>query len=168
MFTILLFPGLIFHEFSHYVMCRILGVKVKKVEIKTKSGYVQHVVPKSIIKSFLIATAPSLLALLFSVILLNIFFDNLVYEAIKFYVIYSFLYVSTPSKEDTNFLEHHKFLKKVLAFPFFVLFRLYYYISRSHYTKAVYSFGVISIVLLLRAAYELDMLDFLIEFFRTF
>ncbi|MBN2368439.1 hypothetical protein JXC34_05465 [Candidatus Woesearchaeota archaeon] len=155
---ILLFPGLVFHEFSHFLVCIILGVKVKKVHISFEEGYVNHTVPKSIIKSFLIATAPTFMAFITSLVLANIFLDELWMEALKFYFIFTILYMSTPSKADTEFQQYHKFLGKVITFPLFVIFRLYYYISRSRFYKVLYSILVINLALLLRAAFELRII----------
>jgi len=147
---ILLFPGVVFHEISHYLMCLIMGVKVKKVKISFYGGSVEHVVPKSIIESILISIAPCVFAISFSVVLINIFLENPLYELVKFYFVFVMLYVSTPSKADTDFMKHHSTWQKVLAFPLFLIVRFYYYASHNEYTKVIFSLTVIIIILLSR------------------
>lgn len=74
---ILTFPGIIFHETSHYLMCRILGVRVREVKFFKLGhvlGYVRHEEVESFTKNFLIIVAPfignSLISVLcFSIIL---------------------------------------------------------------------------------------------------
>lgn len=74
---IITFPGVVFHEFSHYLTCRLLGIRIKEVKFFKLGhvlGYVKHDEVKSFAKNFLIIIAPffgnSLVSILcFSIIL---------------------------------------------------------------------------------------------------
>jgi len=142
---ILLFPGVVFHELAHYVMCKILGVEVKKVSISLDSGFVRHVVPRSIIVSLLIAVAPGVLAAAFSLFALSFSLSNIYYEIVKHYLVFAVLYESFPSKADTNFTANHSLLKKIIFFPLFAVFRLFYFFSRNKYLKAIFSLLVMNL-----------------------
>jgi hypothetical protein len=157
----ILLPGIIFHELSHYIMCKLLFVRVKKVRL----SHVEHYVPKSIIKSLLISIAPFLFSLIFAIIMLNYFFEGY-YEILKFYLVYVVLYCSFPSKADTNFHKHHKILKKVVFYPLFLIFRFYYYISKSKYYKIIYSLCVIIVIHIIRILFQLGFFDQLFQFFN--
>lgn len=54
----LTYPGLAFHEWAHYVMCRMFGVPV--LDVNLWQGYVKHGSPKTRSASFFIAVAPFL------------------------------------------------------------------------------------------------------------
>lgn len=59
--AILTFPGIIVHEVSHLVACRVLGVPVLKVcyfRFGNPAGYVIHEKPDSVYKSLMIAVGP--------------------------------------------------------------------------------------------------------------
>jgi len=54
-------PGVVTHEMSHHIFCKILNVKVIKVcyyNFKDSSGYVRHERPKHLYQDVLIAIAP--------------------------------------------------------------------------------------------------------------
>ncbi len=56
-----LFPGIVFHEFSHYLACLLFGVRIKSVKwFGEDEAYVLHAVPKPV-PSLFIALAPFLL-----------------------------------------------------------------------------------------------------------
>jgi hypothetical protein len=68
LFMILLAPGVIAHEISHYLMCRALGVRVQKLQLLTveknwhlNGSVVPDQIQDSFLKPFLIATAPALI-----------------------------------------------------------------------------------------------------------
>ncbi len=73
--NLITFPGVIFHEFSHYFFCKLTGIKVKKVcffRFGNPSGYVVHEIPKAYSKEILISLSPlifnSLIAILFFIL----------------------------------------------------------------------------------------------------
>ena len=105
----LLFPGILTHELAHYLMCKILNVEVTKfkVSITKQSGFVEHVVPKSIIKSLIISTGPLTISIILSFIILNTELPNTLLRLVSYYLAFTILYNSLPSKEDTNFHKHH-------------------------------------------------------------
>ena len=52
------FPGLVFHELSHYIACLLFGVKVNEVKLfSTTEAYVSHDVPNAW-QGILISVAP--------------------------------------------------------------------------------------------------------------
>ena len=61
--SILTFPGVIVHEIAHLLMCRILGIKVRKVcyfRFGNPMGYVIHEMPRSAWAGILIGFGPLL------------------------------------------------------------------------------------------------------------
>lgn len=68
LFNTLVAPGIVLHEISHYLMCKLVGVKVEKIsllEINKGGGLNGHVevepIENSFLKPFLIAVAPALI-----------------------------------------------------------------------------------------------------------
>ncbi len=143
---LLLFPGVVFHELAHLLMCLLLSVKVTRFKISLTGGFVEHVSPSSIIKSLLVATAPFIAALIAALIMLNIYTSGFYAEALKLYFSFVILYSSFPSLEDTNFQKYHNLLKKILTFPFFVILRLEHLLGKSSQLKTVYAAAMILIV----------------------
>jgi hypothetical protein len=65
--SIVTFPGIILHEFSHEFFCRLLGVKVKKVcyfRLGNPAGYVIHEQSRHFYQAFFIAAGPFILGTL--------------------------------------------------------------------------------------------------------
>ena len=61
MFFFLTFPGVIIHEWSHKIFCKMSGLHVIKTvyfRFGNPSGYVVHEAPKNYIQSFFVATGP--------------------------------------------------------------------------------------------------------------
>jgi hypothetical protein len=144
--NILIFPGVLFHEIAHLLMCLALRVGVRKFKVSLfRESFVEHHIPGSIVKSFFIATAPFLLALLVSFLYMRIFFSSLLLEILKLYIVYIILYKSFPSKEDTNFHESHTYWKKIVTLPFFLILRLQYFLGKSQSIKGIYAIVVILI-----------------------
>ena len=59
--SIFYMPGVVTHEMSHHIFCKMFNVKVKKVcyyNFKDSSGYVRHERPKHLYQDVLIAIAP--------------------------------------------------------------------------------------------------------------
>lgn len=146
---LIMFPGVLFHELAHYLACLLTGVKVTRfnVSLRYQSGFVEHTVPKSIIKSIFIAIAPGLLALMTAFLLIQHYFTSDYLEIGKYLIIFIILYNSFPSKEDTKFYQHHHIVKKVLTFPLFLVFRIFHYFNKSELLKISYCLMVIGAAL---------------------
>lgn len=59
-------PGVVTHEFAHYLVCKLLRVPVYDVDLFSfgdTAGYVEHAVPRSYTKRLLVALAPLLVNL---------------------------------------------------------------------------------------------------------
>lgn len=62
-FNLLFFPGVIFHEFSHFLMCYLLGVRVVGVKWwGLKHAYVVHEKTDKVYKTVLLTIAPFLIS----------------------------------------------------------------------------------------------------------
>lgn len=58
---LVLAPGVVIHEFAHYLVCTVLNVQVGEVvffRFGNPAGYVEHQIPQSYTKRILISTAP--------------------------------------------------------------------------------------------------------------
>jgi hypothetical protein len=67
-FIILVVPGIVLHEISHYLMCKLVGANVERIsliEINRRGGFSGHVgiepIQNSFVKPFLVAVAPALI-----------------------------------------------------------------------------------------------------------
>jgi len=105
MFRLLFYPGVIVHEFSHLIMCLLLGVKVSKLSFGLNESYVKHA-NTGPIKMALIALAPFYLGAILGT--LGFYFGkmnlsgNLILFLIFNYVGICILYNSIPSHQDTK------------------------------------------------------------------
>ena len=104
--SILLFPGVIFHEFSHYVACKLLGIKVMKVKwFSTSEAYVVHAVPNAW-KATIITIAPFLLGNAFGIFLFISANDLLAsfnpLSILFYWFAISIVYFSFPSDQDAK------------------------------------------------------------------
>ncbi|RJR32046.1 hypothetical protein C4569_00810 [Candidatus Parcubacteria bacterium] len=82
------FIGIFWHEFSHYLMCKLTGANVSRFKVKLNYGYVIHQKPKvPFFGTMLISLAPFFSGLIFltAVILLmtDISFDQLMFSLQK-------------------------------------------------------------------------------------
>lgn len=62
--TIFSLPGIVIHELGHYLLCRLVGAKVREVvffEPAGPSGYVVHAVPRHLRQHLVIVAGPLLL-----------------------------------------------------------------------------------------------------------
>jgi len=80
-FSLISFPGVVFHEFGHEIFCRISKVRVVKVcyfQFKNPPGYVIHNEPSKYYQAFFISVGPFISGIIFSVIffLLSKYFSN--------------------------------------------------------------------------------------------
>ncbi len=65
-FNVVLFPGVIFHEMSHFIACIILGVRITETKFwGLEEAHVKHEEP-SLLKTALITTAPLTLGTIIS------------------------------------------------------------------------------------------------------
>lgn len=72
MFYFLTFPGVMIHEWSHQIFCRIFGLNVIKVvyfKFGNPSGYVIHESPRTYLQSLGIAVGPIIFNSLISIML---------------------------------------------------------------------------------------------------
>ncbi|MDD4983887.1 MAG: M50 family metallopeptidase [Candidatus ainarchaeum sp.] len=99
---LLFYPGVIIHEFTHFLACMLLGVKVTKVKFGLKESYVQHHDVHDW-KTIIIAIAPFLFSNIIAT--LGIWYAVKFRPEFYFFVIILWLAVtiifqSVPSKKD--------------------------------------------------------------------
>lgn len=100
------FPGMIIHEFAHYLACILVGVKVYKVKLWGKEeAYVRHAMP-SAWKAIVITVAPFLLCNWLALEVLRTA-NSLLYNSSWISLIYywfalSLLYFCFPSDADAK------------------------------------------------------------------
>jgi len=107
---LIFFPGIIFHELSHYIACILMGVEVKKVEFFGKGdSYVVHG-KANLLQSIIITTAPFILGNIFALIFL-LFAKSILsslspliilFSLFSFWFAVSFIYYSFPSQKDAQ------------------------------------------------------------------
>ena len=103
---LLFFPGVILHEFSHYLACALTGVKVFDVKFfGTKEAYVKHEKP-GILQSILITIAPFFVSNFVGYLLLSeahLLLASYFLASVVFYWIgISAVYFSFPSDADAK------------------------------------------------------------------
>ncbi|MFX0133577.1 MAG: hypothetical protein ACFFDN_08035 [Candidatus Hodarchaeota archaeon] len=105
-FIIICLPGIVTHEFGHFIFCLITGTSVRKVKFFTLGdpkvpgavGYVDCEDPESFLGNFLISVGPAIINGL-CVGLLLYYLPNL-HEAIKYYLIFTLTLSALPSPPD--------------------------------------------------------------------
>ena len=102
----LFFPGMIFHELSHYAACLFLGVNVRKVKLfGVNEAFVVHDRPNAW-KSVIIALAPFLLGNFFALIFIAFGFSLLFvlnpFGLVFLWFALSLLFYSFPSLHDSK------------------------------------------------------------------
>jgi len=105
-YSIIFFPGMIFHEFSHLVACLLFGVKVKKVKfLGLNEAYVVHE-QSNALKSIMITIAPFILGNLISFYFFSYSFSLLFFSNYLGFVFLwlglSLVYYSFPSNQDAK------------------------------------------------------------------
>jgi len=121
-FATITFPGVMMHELSHYIMCRLFKVKIHQLKLfslraehfsfssNAPMGWVSHEPPRKYYKTFLISIAPIIFNTLLAIIFytLSLPFLNNKY---LFSVSYLFIYLgfccganAFPSKGDGEVL----------------------------------------------------------------
>ena len=101
-----LFPGMVFHELSHYIACIFCGVKVRKVKFfGTEEAYVAHEQPNAW-KSIIITLAPFVLGNFFALLLLNAANEMLsefnIFVIIYYWFAFALILYSFPSIQDAK------------------------------------------------------------------
>ncbi len=103
MLRLILYPGVIIHEFSHVFACLFLGAKISKVSFGINESYVKHdkVTP---VKMALISLAPFYIGLLVSILFLflvnrSAFVVWWIFLIIN-YLIFATLFYSIQSEQD--------------------------------------------------------------------
>ena len=129
--SILTFPGVILHEFSHKLFCRMSNVKVietKYFRFGNPAGYVIHEKPHKFFQTFLISTGPLIFNTLVALILF--FIASLfigVFNGVILWLGISVAMHSFPSKGDAKNLwkETNEHIKNnffaVLGYPFVII-----------------------------------------------
>jgi len=100
------FPGMIFHELSHYAACVFLGVKVRKVKLfGVEEAFVVHDMPNAW-KSVIIALAPFLLGTFFALIFIAFGFSLFAllnpFGLIFIWFALALIFYSFPSMHDSK------------------------------------------------------------------
>ena len=137
MLRLLLYPGVIVHELMHFLMCILLGVKVKKISFGIKESYVQHNIA-SPLKIFFISIAPvfgNLIALFIILLSKNKFHNDKVLFFLAQWLVISIIYYSIPSNQDTKnvltvmYSQINKYLKSNIFYKFIaILYFIFVYI----------------------------------------
>ena len=99
---LLFYPGVIIHEFTHFLACVLLGVKVTKIKFGLKESFVQHHDVHDW-KTIIIAIAPFLLSNIIAV--LGIWYavefrPEFYIFAIILWLAVTVVFQSIPSKKD--------------------------------------------------------------------
>ena len=102
---LLLYPGIICHEFMHLFACIFLGVKVKKLKFGLKESFVEHANSDSF-RIFIIGTAPfffgNLIAFFLIIFALKRFISFFWLFALILWIAISIIFYSIPSSQDTK------------------------------------------------------------------
>lgn len=106
-FSIIFAPGLPVHELSHYIMCLLCGIKVRKVKWwGLKGAYLAHDRPKRLFQSILISIAPFIIS---NLIAAGFMLLGLAVSAASFHLGIFFLWIgvsaaffSFPSLQDAK------------------------------------------------------------------
>lgn len=107
-YTFLVFPGVVIHEFSHVVACLITGAKIKDVEFFGESGgHVTHTKPKlKYVGTFLVSIAPLITGILFMLVLSPLLyrevtgFGSYIAKFLIFYLLTTVIITMFPSSKD--------------------------------------------------------------------
>lgn len=147
------FPGVMMHELSHYLMCRLFSVHVSEIKLfslkpahftfssEVPLGWVSHTIPKKYYQTVLISSAPIVFNTIVAV--------ALYISALTYFQIGPFHYVllylgfccavnAFPSKGDGNVLlnsAREELRKKnyfaILSYPIILVIFVMHYLSRA-------------------------------------
>src|SRR3989344_1300238 len=98
------FPGIVFHELSHYLACILTGVDVKEVKLfDPEEAFVRHAVPRAwqavviSIAPFVVGTIAGYYLLLFA---MQFFARSSIFSILFFWLGFSVFLFSFPSTPD--------------------------------------------------------------------
>ncbi len=156
--SILNIPGVMIHEFSHYLFCTISGVKVYEVcyfQFKNPIGYVKHQEPKNFIQSFLITMGPFILGTILSFVLFGYINMNPRISILNIVALWFGVVIavhSFPSRGDGKVLfreaNRHIFINKnpfaILLYPFVLILKIINFLRRYYldFLYAIFLFGL--------------------------
>jgi hypothetical protein len=112
LFVILLAPGIVLHEVSHYLMCRALGVRVQKLRLlevdkhwHLKGYVIPDPIQNSFFKPFMIAVAPSMISTILACLLILVApsFTEPWIEVLVSWLVASLILCCGPSRDDLVF-----------------------------------------------------------------
>ena len=104
-FSHVFFPGIVFHELSHFIACLLVGVNVKEVKLfDSEEAYVMHDLPKHAWQSVIISIAPFFIGTILGLEILLFAFESvskiLLLSALLYWLGFSIILFSFPSKTD--------------------------------------------------------------------
>ena len=153
-FAIITFPGVMMHELSHYLMCRLFKVRVHQLKLfslqeehfsfssNAPVGWVSHEPPKEYYKTFLISIAPLIFNTLLAMLLYAIALPLLNHTSL-FFISYIFIYLgfccgvnAFPSNGDgevlwdeaNDELKNHNYLV-LFVYPIILIIYIAHYLS---------------------------------------
>lgn len=157
--SLLTFPGVMLHEFSHKLFCNLTGVKVLNVcyfRLSDPIGYVAHEKPERFSQSFFITVGPLLINSTVAILSFLLSVLSLIYGSglVLFFVWFggSMAIHAFPSTGDANILweeskRHiHNNLLAVIGFPVVVIIYLANILSMFWFDFA-YAVGLYFLVL---------------------
>lgn len=105
-FSHVFFPGIVFHELSHYLACVLVGVNVREVKLfDSEEAYVMHDLPKHAWQSVVISIAPFVIGTILGLELLFFALESfskiLLLSALFYWLGFSIVLFSFPSKTDS-------------------------------------------------------------------
>ncbi len=131
------FPGVIFHEFGHFLFCILTGVRVRKVcffRFGNPAGYVEHDQTHNFLQAFFISFGPFIAGTILSILCFMIakypkmFYVPLAYWwALFIWLGVSIGFHSFPSKGDAKVLWHetNRHIRRnplaIIIYPFVLL-----------------------------------------------
>lgn len=131
-FNVVLFPGVIFHEISHFIACIILGVRVTETKFwGLEEAHVKHEEP-SLLKTAFITTAPLTIGTILSFLLISVghkqmltlkTINDLFFSLSLYWLALSVCFHGFPSSQDAEnalnslkeFTKKHFFLSILLS-----------------------------------------------------
>lgn len=133
-FSLISFPGVVFHELGHEVFCRWSKVKIIKVcyfQFKNPPGYVIHAEPNKYYQAFLISVGPFISGTIFSLVffMLSKYFstNSQLLELLFIWLGGSIAMNSFPSTQDAKvlFKETNKHILRnplvIIGYPFVLI-----------------------------------------------
>lgn len=161
-FIYITFLGIILHEISHYLMCKLLGLHVEEIKLldirrNGKLGYVIHEKPSNFIKSVLVSTSPFLINHIAGFLLL--FYSIKMQSSILIFIVsifisFSLFFHAIPSMTDIKNLIPTRLIHFLNPFlylfaPFILFLLLVHKFSKSIKVKIISNSLIVLISILL-------------------